>query len=163
MELQAWHLEVDTQAAEPADHLGDRLRCRTGCTACCRDDITVFTVEAALIRRHFSEFIARDQPHPEGKCAFLSAAGACRIYPHRPYVCRTQGLPLRFFDLDRQGLTVEFRDICPINEPGSPPLDQLPEAACWTIGPAEGRLAELQHAFGGHLRRVTLRSLFHRP
>jgi len=159
-EVQAWHREVDTQAAEVAGRLGDRLRCARGCAACCRDDITVFTVEAALIRRHCGDLIVDAQAHPEGQCAFLSSAGACRIYSFRPYVCRTQGLPLRFFDHGPHGQPVEFRDICPLNEPGEPRLDLLPEESCWTIGPAEGRLAELQRAFDGRLHRVALRDLF---
>ena len=33
---------------------------------------------------------------PEGACAFLDGEGGCRVYPDRPYVCRTQGLPLRW-------------------------------------------------------------------
>ncbi|MFH1568638.1 MAG: YkgJ family cysteine cluster protein, partial [Gemmatimonadota bacterium] len=97
----------------------------------------------------------------EGACAFLDAEGACRIYPQRPYVCRTQGLPLRWLD-EVDGATVELRDICPLNEEGVP-IEELDAAACWTIGPAEGALAEFQaRADGGQGRRVALRGLFHR-
>jgi hypothetical protein len=74
-------------------------------------------------------------------------------------VCRTQGLPLRFFESSTQG-AVEYRDICPLSEPGGPPLDMLPEDHLWTIGPYEGRLVDLQLRFEGSLRRVALRSLF---
>ena len=60
------------------------------------------------------------------------------------------------------GTTAELRDICPLNDPG-PPLEDLPEKACWSIGPVEGELARLQaRVDGGAPYRVTLRSLFRR-
>jgi hypothetical protein len=53
-----------------------------------------------------------------------------------------------------------MRDICPLNDPGTP-VEELPEDACWTIGPVEEQLAALQDSLdGGALRRVRLRSLF---
>lgn len=102
-------------------------------------------------------------PHPKGMCAFLDGEGACRVYDRRPYVCRTQGLPLRWLE-ERDGATVELRDICPLNGAGEP-IEELAAEDCWRLGPIEGALAELQvrvqaDADGDPLRRVTLRSLF---
>ena len=119
-----------------------RLACRRGCTSCCVDGLTVFDVEAEPIRRRHAELLATGAPHAEGACAFLDADGACRIYEERPYVCRTQGLPLRWIE-ERDGQEVELRDICPLNEAG-PPVEDLPESDCWTLGPVEERLARLQ-------------------
>jgi hypothetical protein len=63
-------------------------------------------------------------------------------------------------DADEDGNVVEMRDICPLNEKG-PPVEELPGDACWTIGPAEERLAALQHRAGnGIMTRVALRDLF---
>ena len=139
---------------------GARLHCERGCRACCVDGVTVFAVEAENIRRHHAMRLAQASPHPEGGCAFLDGAGACRIYRHRPYVCRTQGLPLRWIEGRPGGNAVELRDICPLNETGDP-IETLPPGACWSIGPFEGRLAALQATLdGGTLRRVPLRSLF---
>jgi len=117
----------------------ERLRCARGCHGCCVDDLTVFQIEADRIRAHHAELLATGAPHPEGACAFLDAEGACRIYAHRPYVCRTQGLPLRWID-EVEGELAELRDICPLNEPGEP-IEELPEDACWELGPIEERLA----------------------
>jgi hypothetical protein len=138
----------------------DRLACRRGCSSCCVDDLTVFEVEAAPIRRHHAELLATGAPHPEGACAFLDADGACRIYDDRPYVCRTQGLPLRWLD-EQDGEPVELRDICSLNEPGVP-IEELPAEECWTLGPFEERLAALQLAepSSAELPRTPLRSLF---
>lgn len=157
--LARLHARIDARAAELAALHGARLQCKRGCSGCCVDGITVFAIEAERIRARNEQLLASAEPHAPGACAFLDAAGACRIYADRPYVCRTQGLPLRWIDDDRQA---ELRDICPLNEPGGPALEELPEDACWTLGAAEAQLAALQRAFGRAGERVALRALFER-
>ena len=153
------HDEIDASVRPLVALHADRLQCRRGCTACCVDDLTVHEVEAERIRAHCSE-VLESEPHAAGACAFLSADGACRIYPHRPYVCRTQGLPLRWFSEDTSGAVVELRDICTLNESGTA-LEVLPETSCWLIGPTEARLGELQSDLdGGEGQRISLRDLF---
>jgi hypothetical protein len=149
------HAEIDREAARLEAVHRERLACRRGCHACCVDDLSVFEIEAERIRRNHAELLRSGAPHPEGACAFLDAGGACRIYEDRPYVCRTQGLPLRWLETDEAGTTLELRDICPLNDTGSP-IEALAVGSCWTIGPYEGRLAALQ----GDERRVRLRELF---
>jgi hypothetical protein len=160
--LRALHEDVDRRATALARRHAGRLQCRRGCAGCCQDGLTVFEVEAERIRRAHPQLLDVGTPHAAGACAFLDDEGACRIYADRPYVCRTQGLPLRWLDEDGEGDTVERRDICPLNEAG-PPIEQLPADACWTLGEIEARLAALQSAQdGGALRRVALRALFRR-
>ena len=156
-EVVALHDEVDAQVQPLVALHAERLQCRRGCTACCVDDLTVFEVEAERIRVRCSE-VLESEPHPPGACAFLDGDGACRIYADRPYVCRTQGLPLRWFAEDESGGPVELRDICPLNE-SETPLEALPDTSCWLIGPTEGRLSEMEASVdsGG---RVALRDLF---
>ena len=154
------HAEVDRRTAPLARRHGARLRCARGCTACCQDDLTVLEVEAHRIRAHAGDRLAGLAPHPPGACAFLDPDGACRIYPARPYVCRTQGLPLRWLDDEDR----EQRDICPLNTDGEP-LARLAVTDCWTLGPVEDRLAGLQVAAQEALgfippQRIGLRSLF---
>jgi hypothetical protein len=96
-----------------------------------------------VIREHHAELLASGTPHAPGGCAFLDDGGGCRIYAQRPYVCRTQGLPLRWIEGDEAEL-VEVRDICPLNADGSPTLEELPAEACWPIGPIEARLRQRQ-------------------
>ena len=91
---------------------------------------------------------------------FLDGGGGCRIYEHRPYVCRTQGLPLRWIDQDENGDWTEKRDICPLNDEGAP-VESIPEDTCWTIGPIEDRLRMIQFEIdGGEMRRVALRDMW---
>ncbi|MFI5302537.1 MAG: YkgJ family cysteine cluster protein, partial [Polyangiales bacterium] len=144
-----------------------RLQCKRGCSGCCVDDLTVFAEEAAPIRAHHAALLTEGAPHAIGACAFLDGRGACRIYADRPYVCRTQGLPMRWLVERREtaetgaerAVTVELRDICPLNETDVPSTD-LPSEQCWTIGPVEERLALLQLSSAVRPARVALRDLF---
>lgn len=159
--VERLHAVVDEVTAPIIEANGPRLRCRSGCNDCCSDGLTVFPIEAAVITRHHA-LVLSETPHPEGACAFLDEQGACRIYAHRPYVCRTQGLPLRWLERDEDGSPIEARDICPINIDGGPSLEELEADACWTLGPFEKRLAERQIEIDGDTpsERVPLRSLF---
>jgi hypothetical protein len=164
-DIASLHHDVDEGVREIERRNAGRLQCRRGCAGCCVDDLTVFEVEAEPIRRRHAELLSRGEPHPEGACAFLDSEGACRIYDVRPYVCRTQGLPLRWLDEDEG---VESRDICELNDAPLqgpfPTILDLPEDACWTLGPAESRLRSLQESLSSSapLARVRLRDLFNR-
>jgi hypothetical protein len=122
--------EVDRLVTELAHRYGAQLRCRPGCHSCCRHDLSVFVVETASVQRAFLELpdplrgrITRQaervtERRAEGKqvdCPFL-VRDCCAIYPLRPLICRTQGLPLLVtIDDGRQAV-----DFCPVNfsEPG---------------------------------------------
>ncbi len=158
--LAKFYGEVDMGSARLSAIHADRLQCRQGCNDCCSDYLTVFEVEAHYIQHYQAELLASEQPSAPGTCAFQDEQGGCRIYEHRPYVCRTQGLPFRWLDEHDDGRVVEMRDICPFNDIGEP-IEELPEEHCWAIGPFEELLANLQVSIdGGELKRVLLRSLW---
>ena len=160
--LQQLHERIDVRAGELALRHAQRLRCERGCDSCCVDELTVFSVEAERIRIHHKALLRYGTPHPPGACAFLGDAGECRIYADRPYVCRTQGLPLRWFEEKDSGEICENRDICPLNAEATA-LDELPEEACWLIGPVELELGNLQAEIrNSHKDRIALRALFDR-
>lgn len=160
-DLVSLHESIDKEAGRLTLRHASRLECRKGCSACCLDGLTVFEVEADLIRREFPA-VLDEEPGPRGGCAFLDSEGACRVYAHRPYVCRTQGLPLQFFAEDEDGEIVERRDICELNIEGEP-LSGLDMDEMWTIGPTELELQRLQDRHGANeQRRIALRALFKR-
>lgn len=160
-EVRALHARIDAAVAPLVLAHGPRLRCRAGCASCCCDELTVLQVEADRIQHEHAALLAEGVPAPAGACAFLATDGACRIYAARPYVCRTQGLPLRWLNETPEGALEELRDICPVNLPG-PPLESLPSARTWLIGPAEDALMTLQERRYGALTRLPLRALFRR-
>lgn len=156
--------DIVEELTEPLERLhADRMQCQRGCAGCCLDDLTVFEVEAAHIAHGTGDALHGQKPAPAGACAFLDEKGACRIYEHRPYVCRTQGLPLRWVEEEpATGEVVEYRDICPLNIEEGRPLELLPNEELWSIGPLEHKLAELQRAHDpfSPLKRKPLRELF---
>ncbi len=157
-EIVELHRAADEDVDQLAKRHSGRLLCGLGCAQCCVDGLTVFEVEAERIQRNCREVLESKEPHPPGQCAFLGPERECRIYEHRPYVCRTQGLPLRWLEESPSGNLIELRDICPLNEEG-PPIEELPTEDCWTIGPVEQQLAQLQSRRES-MNRVALRSLF---
>jgi Fe-S-cluster containining protein len=158
--IEALYEEIDAAVRFLEAKHGNRLRCGPGCTSCCVDEITVWSIEAENIRSRYAGTLGKMKPHLIGACAFLDGDGTCRIYRWRPYVCRTQGLPLHWTEEQEDGTVVAFRDICPENEPGIP-VESLDEDSCWTIGPVEETLARLQHRYrNGEMTRVALRELF---
>lgn len=91
------------------------MHCQAGCSGCCQDGLSVSEIEASNIRDYLSALpdpmrqairqrASHDAPpsrealaDPLGdssRCVFLGAQGHCAIYPVRPLVCRSQGLPL---------------------------------------------------------------------
>lgn len=159
--LQQCYTKLEKDTAILEDLHRDRLHCKRGCYQCCQDEITVFDIEADWIREHHEGLLRDELPAPHGMCAFLNDAGGCRIYEHRPYVCRTQGLPLQWFEEDDMGAMLVYRSICPLNEAGEP-IEELEIEACWTLGEVESTLAAAQSKRGKELKRQGLRQLFKR-
>jgi hypothetical protein len=108
-EYRALVAKVDDFAARVTAARQADLACRAGCDGCCQVDLTVSAVEAAAVRGYLEALpseeraavAARGRARLGGErgapgCVMLDDRGWCGIYPARPLVCRTQGLPLRY-------------------------------------------------------------------
>ncbi len=109
--------KVDNKSAEFQERYGAALLCRKGCSSCCLPGLSVFSVERRAIRGWLlanPELLTTLRQDAEtanpNACPFLDSGGACRIYPVRPIICRSQGLPLSF-KVDERAK----RDVCPLN------------------------------------------------
>jgi len=164
--LQLFYKQVDTLANHLTKENSDFINCKQGCSDCCIDEITVFTIEAKNIKCNEKKFLSNNTPTIKGKCVFLSKNNECGIYKNRPYVCRTQGLPLRWFDELETGELIEYRDICPVNEPEEK-LVNLSSEKFYLIGSFETQLQNLQKQYcdeinkkENYFERIKLRDLF---
>lgn len=93
------------------------LVCKKGCSDCCRH-ISLFPVEAVALNlalaalspesREKIVHLAKESD-VDGKCPLLDH-GACLMYPYRPVICRTHGLPILVTGYS--GITL---DHCPLN------------------------------------------------
>ena len=87
-----------------------QMRCAKGCSSCCLLE-TVAPLEAYIIASYLQPHTHVVRTDTEGQCVFLEQ-GTCLIYPVRPIICRTHGLPMQYHD--RQDY-----DVCPLNFPDS--------------------------------------------
>jgi len=90
-----------------AGKYGQDVKCKRGCSACCRLHVTISEAEAKLIRIAADEIKWpidadrlkvqaqaasveqwRDLPPDARACVFLTKAGECAIYEYRPGACR---------------------------------------------------------------------------
>jgi hypothetical protein len=89
------------------------IRCSKGCAACCTLE-TVTPLEAYMIASYLTSLppqtlsvLSNTGHHAPDWCIFLDQ-NECLIYPVRPIICRTHGLPMTY--PDQPGI-----DICPLN------------------------------------------------
>lgn len=92
---------VDGLCQRINQEFSEHLVCRAGCDACCKH-ITLFPVETAALSLALHDLppdhLATIQEQartstPDGPCPLL-VNGCCQLYPSRPLICRTHGLPL---------------------------------------------------------------------
>ena len=84
------------------------INCAPGCSPCCRK-FSVLPLEAALI---YGSAPPSLKPISGGEQCPLLANDRCSIYPKRPLICRTQGLPIGYVDETNEQIEVSA---CPLN------------------------------------------------
>jgi Fe-S-cluster containining protein len=107
--LQPWYqvaAKADDFFQRVYNRFADNMSCTLGCTDCCKPHLSVMLAEALAILWGM-EKLAHGQtngvsqcqtmvsvPYSRPGCCFL-LEGKCSIYPMRPIICRTHGLPLQ--------------------------------------------------------------------
>jgi Fe-S-cluster containining protein len=119
--LAALFAKIDTFFTAAEAREGAAITCHAGCSDCCRR-FTVTGLEAEVIREGLGalpaarrdELAIRAADPTTDVCPALDADGRCAIYAHRPVICRTHGLPIRFTE-QRAGRSLPMLDACPKN------------------------------------------------
>jgi len=92
--------EIDalSESLEKMHH--QHLSCKKGCDLCCMA-ISVFPVEFYAIKAEIDEKSINELAVPQNDedCSYL-VNHSCAIYPSRPVICRTHGLPLLYMSLE---------------------------------------------------------------
>jgi Fe-S-cluster containining protein len=104
---------------------------------------------------------------PSATCGFLDG-DLCRIYPFRPIICRTHGLPIVFLD-DASGELAWEVSFCELNFRGQGPLE-FTEDGLLNIEDINGELSRTNLAFQAQkspekkndLARIPLQALCHK-
>ncbi len=117
--------EVDLTSARVSEIHAERMHCGKGCCGCC-DNLSVWPVEFYSILDEIRAF-EWEVPafNEQAACGFLKE-GLCSIYPFRPMICRTHGLPLVYWhdETDPPGWGVMF---CEKNFAESDDIEFTPE------------------------------------
>ena len=108
------------------------LKCKKGCDLCCMA-ISVFPVEFYAIKAEIDEKSINELAVPQNDedCRYLVDHN-CSIYPSRPVICRTHGLPLLYMSLDGDDyelscceLNFKDFDLGDFDEQNSYPMDRI--------------------------------------
>ena len=136
--------EVDRQAAALESVHSDWMACKKGCCVCCMN-LSVWPVEFYSIVEEMKRF-EWDKPqfNDDATCGFLKD-GLCAIYPFRPIICRTHGLPLVYWhdETDPPGYGVMF---CEKNFQNADDIDFGPDSTL-NMDEVNEKLARLNIAF----------------
>lgn len=94
---------IDAGVAPVVEVYREHIQCAAGCSSCCSQVFAITEIEAETlldglaaspepIRR---EVLRRARGHQPGEpCPALDDDGRCRLYEHRPRICRKYGIPL---------------------------------------------------------------------
>jgi uncharacterized protein len=124
-QYQALCKYCDDFSASIQQKYAGNIQCRKGCAECCSLE-TISPLEAQVISDYLEKSPAskgdntsnsfsdtgKASPKKPSKCVFLKD-DACMIYPVRPVICRTQGLPMGFSESPSI-------DACPLNFTNQP-------------------------------------------
>lgn len=94
----------------------DHLVCKPGCSQCCEVERTILPVEAYIVEQQLLTLslpkikqIKKLHKDDDETCPLL-LKDRCVIYPARPIICRTYGLPILYHEAERA-----FIDYCRLN------------------------------------------------
>lgn len=156
--------QLDAEIERLCRGYGRQLKCRETCSSCCTE-LTLLPIEAESVRRACSvlpiehrKVIRRQAGSTGTSCPFLSRR-RCLIYPARPIICRTHGLPVAYVDPEREIVEVSA---CPLN---FPPKHEFDQEGLLFLDPFNDQLMRLNVLLGqdpppGPTRRILMRELF---
>jgi len=135
---------VDAHIAKVMETHGAQIACKKGCDDCCRF-LNLFPVEAFALSKAFSSLPEKDQAQiiekadqREDQCPLL-IDHVCILYPVRPVICRTHGLPI-YMEKDGEAMV----DFCPQNFTG---ITELPKDAMLNIDQLNTLLSAVNQHF----------------
>ncbi|OQX88690.1 hypothetical protein B6D60_01445 [candidate division KSB1 bacterium 4484_87] len=116
-EYQSLIHKIEQKCSLLEDHYREHLVCRPGCSQCCQVERSVLSIEAYFVEQHLKTFSAErirkmrltHKNNSDNYCPMLWH-DMCAIYPVRPIICRTHGLPILYVEAE-----IAFVDYCRLN------------------------------------------------
>lgn len=154
---------LDTECARLESLHRKRLNCRPGCITCCRG-LSVLPLEAEILGQGLGKLTVQELRLVEknlrmgnDSCPLL-ADNLCLLYPLRPIICRTHGLPIAYIDDEAESIEVSA---CTLNFPEG---EELAQEDLLFLDPFNGELFRLNLGHAGisgqdPLRRISIREI----
>jgi len=108
--------KVDSTCQKLAALYMEHLVCKPGCSQCCQVERTVCAVESYIVEQQLLTLsdqkikrLKKLNKDNDETCPLL-LRDRCVIYPARPIICRTHGLPILYREAERT-----FIDYCRLN------------------------------------------------
>jgi len=148
--IRTLHEIVDRFFDQAVGAAPEQFACRPGCTGCCEVDLSVFEVEAGLLRDAFAALdretraAAAERAASGRHCCMIDPdTGRCIVYDARPTICRSHGLTI---------LVDGTTDHCPLNYRTAP----AGRACILDLDKLNGALVAANAASGGTGNRIRI-------
>jgi uncharacterized protein len=94
--------DVEEEASRLNEIYREHMKCKEGCSECCTN-LTLLPLEWFALEKAFKESGLPSPADRSDEGCILLNKDSCLLYPYRPLICRTHGLPLLY-------LTQEYKD-----------------------------------------------------
>jgi Fe-S-cluster containining protein len=119
---------IDADVEPVVDRYRAHIQCTAGCSDCCHQTFRISEIEGEFLRSGLAsadaetraDILARARAYREDArepCPVLSEDGRCRLYAHRPRICRKYGIPLWHPDRPNEVKTcaLNFREVADVD------------------------------------------------
>lgn len=144
--------KIDSASRELEDLHFKHLVCKPGCSQCCEVERTVFYIEAYIVEQHLHNLstqkinrLKKLYKNNDEVCPML-LRNRCVIYPARPIICRTHGLPILYREAERA-----FVDHCRLNFANLSSLKSFSKKEILNINPFNVELIQIDKIFSEHI------------
>lgn len=132
--------KLDARITELSNLHESYMVCKKGCSSCCMN-FGILPIEYYAIQQALGVHTSPQVAHADS-CKFLKN-GICSIYAHRPFICRTQGLPIIHYNTHKNAWNLL---VCELNFVD---VDDnfFQQHRCIDMDAYNGELSELNRSF----------------
>lgn len=140
--------KIDKRSKDLATLYREHLVCRPGCSQCCEVERTVCSIEAHIIEQQLLTLshekikqLKKIHKDDDETCPMLLRK-RCVVYPVRPIICRTHGLPILYREAERS-----FVDYCRLNFTKLPQTHEFEDRHILDVNSYNVELIEIDKSF----------------
>ena len=140
--------KIERECRRLEEYYHEHLICKPGCSQCCEVERSVLSIEAYIIEQQLKRFSGarirklRNQHRRDDHNCPMLWKNLCIIYPVRPIICRTHGLPIFYHEAE-----ITFVDYCRLNFTRLPDDYKFQDKYVLDMRPFNSELVSLDQQF----------------